>query len=130
MEKLSAFSDWFDIYCRFNFMLEDRGLAAKEGKGRKIITFRQQQAALPDGVRPDAALEGEMLEERGCVVLDQPQHSVKPKGIRLFHASNSITFLRLVFDTAAFRGQCRDAPHGYRRTTVPKLHPKRINFLF
>src|SRR5437667_440641 len=35
--------------------------------------------------------------ERGCVVLDQPQHAARSRRLRASHA------LRLVFDTAALR---------------------------
>src|SRR5436309_16098021 len=46
--------------------------------------------------------------ERGCVVLDQPQHAASSRRLRTSHA------LRLVFDTAALRSKCAvDTPGSF-----------------
>ncbi len=50
------------------------------------------------------------LAERGCVVLDQPQQGGKHWSRQQIQSPRVITLLRLVFDTAALRGQCQDAP--------------------
>src|SRR6059036_2272804 len=49
--------------------------------------------------------------ERGCVVLDQPQHAASSRRLRTSHA------LRLVFDTAALRS------HGAGRAIQAMLLP-------
>src|SRR5437773_12515811 len=46
---------------------------------------------------PHPALSPLLEPERGCVVLDQPQHAASSRRLRTCHA------LRLVFDTAALR---------------------------
>jgi hypothetical protein len=49
------------------------------------------------------------LSERGCVVLDQPQRAGKHSGTGNFPRLQYSHALRLVFDTAAFRGPFQDA---------------------
>src|SRR6266536_1077089 len=58
--------------------------------------------------RPLVAARG---TERGCVVLDQPQHAAGSRPLRTSHA------LRLVFDTAALRQNRKSKTEG---TTAPR----------
>ena len=57
------------------------------------------------------------VTERGCVVLDQPQHAGNSPRLRTPHA------LRLVFDTAALR-PALDAPEAFCHTLRPCRNTK------
>ena len=50
------------------------------------------------------------LPERGCVALDQPQQVGKHRRLKRNPPARRMELLRLVFDTAALRGQQESPP--------------------
>jgi len=60
-------------------------------------------------VRPDTAPEFPPAPERDCAA-SQSQQREKPKPHSDLMAALDPTVSRLVFDTAALRGRCQDAP--------------------
>jgi hypothetical protein len=71
--------------------------------------------------------------ERGCVVLDQPQHARRESTVDLFQWPFMAKLLRLVCDTTALRGQRRNARFRRCDETPARLsneHQKRIQKCF
>ncbi len=71
----------------------------------KILACRRNRAVLIQAMDSTDS-------ERGCVVLDQPQHAGMPGGISRFQRLLVAMLLRLVFDTAALLRNVRKRPEG------------------
>jgi hypothetical protein len=92
------------------------GQSPKSAKGRKKLPSSRDCAP----ARPSQLATVFMFApDRGCVVLDQPQHVVSAGNPDLFQWSHTMKLLRLVCDTAALRGSARMRPPGCACPPLP-----------